>query len=92
MSSRRYSFFVYYIVHSFSLLSCSTTKKGVLNQGVSYALTTKYNVLFNGKEAFTVGEAILEEAFEDNFYELLPVEPINLTRGKHRRNDDCSRL
>ena len=45
-------------------------------------MTTKYNVLFNGKEAFSVGEAILEEAFEDNFYELLPVEPINL-RGEN---------
>jgi tetratricopeptide (TPR) repeat protein len=62
-------------------VSCSTTKKGVLNKGY-HALTTKYNVLFNGKEAFSVGEAILEEAFEDNFYELLPVEPINL-RGEN---------
>ena len=73
--------FLFTTLFFFSLLSCSTTKKGVLNQGY-HALTTKYNVLFNGKEAFTVGEAILEEAFEDNFYELLPVEPINL-RGEN---------
>lgn len=46
-----------------------------------HTLTTKYNVLFNGKEAFSIGEEILSEAFEDNFYELLPVEPINL-RGE----------
>ena len=46
-----------------------------------HTLTTKYNVLFNGKEAFAIGEEILSEAFEDNFYEVLPVEPINL-RGE----------
>ena len=34
--------------------------------------------MFNGKEAFAIGESILAQAFEDNFYELLPVEPINL--------------
>ena len=52
--------------------SCSTTKKGLFNRQY-HALTTKYNVLFNGKEAYAVGEAILGQAFEENFYELLPV-------------------
>lgn len=80
MFQRRYTFLLTPLIF-LSLLSCSTTKKGVLNQGY-HALTTKYNVLFNGKEAFSVGEVILEEAFEDNFYELLPVEPINL-RGEN---------
>ena len=67
------------ILFSLTLLvsSCSTTKKGLLNQEY-HTLTTKYNVLFNGKEAFSIGEEILSKAFEDNFYELLPVEPINL--------------
>ena len=63
------------------MLSCSTTKKGLFNRQY-HALTTKYNVLFNGKEAFAVGDAILGQAFEENFYELLPVEPINL-RGEN---------
>tara|TARA_S200000501_G_scaffold290416_1_gene275438 strand:+ start:7140 stop:9476 length:2337 start_codon:yes stop_codon:yes gene_type:complete len=35
-------------------------------------------VLFNGKEAFEVGSQILKQAHEDNFFELLPVEPISL--------------
>lgn len=65
----------------FIFFSCSTSKKGVLNQEY-HTLTTKYNVLFNGKEAFNIGEQILEQAYEDNFYELLPVEPINL-RGEN---------
>ena len=65
----------------FVLYSCSTTKKGIINQEY-HTLTTKYNVLFNGKEAFAVGKQILEQAYEDNFYELIPVEPINL-RGEN---------
>lgn len=35
-------------------------------------------MLFNGKEAFAVGERILAEAHEDNFFEILPIEPISL--------------
>ena len=62
-------------------LSCSTNKKGILNKQY-HSLTTKYNVLFNGKEAYSIGEMILYQAFEENFYELLPVEPINL-RGEN---------
>ena len=59
------------------LVSCSTSKKRLLNQEY-HSLVTKYNVLFNGKEAFSIGGEILSEAFEDNFYALLPIEPINL--------------
>ena len=69
------------IFTSFIFSSCSTSKKGILNKGY-HTLTTKYNVLFNGKEAFSVGEEILSNAYEDNFYELLPIEPINL-RGEN---------
>ena len=62
-------------------ISCSTTKKGFVNKNY-HALITKYNVLFNGKEAYSVGETILFKAFEENFYDLLPVEPITL-RGEN---------
>ena len=67
--------FFLFLVHL--LYSCSTTKKTLLNREY-HTLTTKYNVLFNGKEAFTIGKEILTNASEENFYELLPVEPINL--------------
>ena len=49
----------------------------MLNRGY-HSLNTKYNVLFNGKEAFKVGQSILEEAHDDNFFKLLEVEPIAL--------------
>lgn len=79
--SRARPFFRIFHLGLFIFFSCSTSKKGVLNQEY-HTLTTKYNVLFNGKEAFNIGEQILEQAYEDNFYELLPVEPINL-RGEN---------
>ena len=69
---------------SFYFFSCSTTNKGLLNREYR-SLISKYNVLFNGKESFSIGETILEEAFEDNFYDLIKVEPINL-RGENIDN------
>ncbi len=68
----------------FCFFSCSTTSKGFLNREY-HSLISKYNVLFNGEESFSVGETILEEAFEDNFFDLITVEPINL-RGENIDN------
>ena len=59
------------------LLGCSTSKNKLINREY-HTLNTRYNVLFNGKEALAIGEAILEEVHQDNFYELLPVEPLTL--------------
>ncbi len=59
------------------LWSCSTQKNKRFNRGY-HSIKTKYNVLFNGIEAFNVGQSILEQAHDDNFFELLDVEPIAL--------------
>ena len=67
-----------------NFFSCSTTSNGFLNREY-HSLISKYNVLFNGEESFSVGEIILEEAFEDNFFDLITVEPINL-RGENIDN------
>ena len=75
------SIFYFPLIVTLFFNSCSTSKKGILNQEY-HTLTTKFNVLFNGKEAFSIGEEILSDAFEENFHELLPVEPINL-RGEN---------
>ena len=61
----------------FLMWGCSTQKNKMLNRGY-HSLNTKYNVLFNGKESFNVGQSILEQAYDDNFFELLEVEPIAL--------------
>lgn len=42
-------------------------------------IVTKYNVLFNGEEAFDLGLAELQKQYQDNFSEILPVEPIKMS-------------
>ncbi len=41
-------------------------------------MNTKYNVLFNGENSFLIGKEILSKTYEDNFYEILPIEPISI--------------
>ena len=59
------------------VLGCSTQKNNFVNREY-HALNTKFNVLFNGKEALAIGEAILYQNNQDNFLEVLPAEPIVL--------------
>jgi len=66
------------------IISCSTSKDRFLNRKY-HKVSTKFNVLFNGKEAFKIGKKILEDVYEDNFFDLLSVEPIFL-RGENIDN------
>ncbi|PTX60401.1 protein involved in gliding motility SprE [Kordia periserrulae] len=55
------------------LFSCSTKKDTFINRNW-HSVTTKYNVLFNGKVAFEEGREALMNAYIDNYWEILPVE------------------
>ena len=59
------------------VLACSTQKNNLVNREY-HALNTKFNVLFNGKEALEIGKAVLYQNNRDNFLGVLPVEPITL--------------
>ncbi len=69
------------------IFSCSTRKNKFLNRNF-HATTSKYNILFNGKEAFQKGITAINEKYKDDYWELLPVEPLkfedenNLRLGK----------
>lgn len=67
------------------LLGCSTQKDRWLNREY-HALNTKYNVLFNGKEALRVGKAILLQNFQDDFRTILHVEPLSLPGESIEKN------
>ncbi len=41
-------------------------------------MTSKYNVLFNGQNAFDEAKKQLDEGYEDNFWERLPIEPLKI--------------
>ena len=63
------------------LSSCSTQKDKLINRKY-HSLNTKYNVLFNGKEALKIGETIIEATFEDDFYDIIEIDPILLKGEK----------
>ena len=63
------------------LFSCSTRKDTFINRNY-HALTTKFNVLFNGKEAFNEGIESINNNYKDDWFKQLPIEPIEFEEGK----------
>lgn len=61
--------------------SCSTKKDAFLNRKY-HAMTTEYNILYNGEIAFQAGLDEINEKYEDNYWELLPIEPLTIDEGK----------
>lgn len=55
------------------LVACSTRRDSWLSRN-SHALSTKYNILYNGGIALDVGVNELKTTYGDNFWETLPVE------------------
>ena len=58
-------------------MSCSTKKDSFINR-TSHAVTAKYNVLYNGEIAFEEAKTQLDNSYEDNFWERLPIEPLKI--------------
>ena len=56
-------------------MACSVKKDRLLNRGY-HAMTTKYNILYNGDLAYEEALAHLQEDYFDDFWEILPVERI----------------
>jgi hypothetical protein len=59
--------------------ACSTKKNGFVNRNF-HAVTTEYNVLYNGNIALDAGVKELNGTYNDNFWEVLPVERMQLTK------------
>ena len=57
------------------VVSCSTKKDTTISRNY-HALTTKFNVLYNGKLAYQQGIDDINSKYEDDFWEVLPIEPI----------------
>lgn len=60
---------------------CGTKKDTFLARNYQ-TLTTKYNVLFNGKEYFRKGIEEIDTNYEDDYWKLLPIEPIKFEEDK----------
>jgi len=57
----------------FFLIACSVKKDKFINRNF-HAVTTEYNVLYNGNLALDKGLEDLKATYQDNFWEVLPVE------------------
>ncbi len=55
------------------LIACSVKKDKFINRNF-HAVTTEYNVLYNGNVALDKGLADLKTTYQDNFWEILPIE------------------
>jgi len=53
--------------------ACSTKKDAFINRNW-HALNTKYNTLYNGNIAFEEGRNTLNDTYQDDYYEILPIE------------------
>jgi hypothetical protein len=75
--------FRYLILFTFIavIASCSTKKDSVISRNY-HALTTKYNILFNGNNAFDKGIDEINNSYRDDWFLQLPLEPIEFEEDK----------
>ncbi len=60
-----------------TVLGCSTKKNRFLNRKY-HAMTTEYNILYNGEIAFEKDWKEMQENYEDNYWNVLPIEPLEI--------------
>ncbi|MGB5646877.1 MAG: hypothetical protein WBM55_07120 [Muriicola sp.] len=70
-------FYISWLCGALLLSACSTKKDAFVNRNW-HALNTKYNVLYNGNLAFEEGREQLNNSYRDNYWELLPVERLEV--------------
>ena len=70
------------ILFVFAILSSCSTRKDTVVSRNWHSLNTKFNVLFNGKEAFKKGIDGINESYKDDWFEQLPIEPIKFEKEK----------
>lgn len=64
-------------INGLLFLACSTKKDALINRNW-HALNTKYNVLYNGNIAFEEGREELNATYQDNYWDILPVERLTI--------------
>lgn len=69
--------FIGYLFLLILIISCSTKKDTFLNR-TGHSMSAKFNVLYNGHLAFEEAKKELDDSYEDNFWERLPIEPLKI--------------
>lgn len=87
----RNTFHIIWLAGMVWVSSCSTKKDAFVNRNW-HALNTKYNVLYNGNLAFEEGREQLNETYRDNYWEVLPVERLEVTEDLKLDSEDNNPL
>ena len=78
MKTNKFSFF-FTLGLGVLLLACSTKKNSFTSRN-SHALSTKYNILYNGGIALVKGVADLKTQNQDNYWDILPIERMQIAK------------
>jgi tetratricopeptide (TPR) repeat protein len=73
----KYTFVIGFLLF---LIACSVKKDRFVNRNF-HAVTTEYNVLFNGNIALDKGLENLKSTYQDNFWDILPVERVSVVEA-----------
>lgn len=65
------------ILATVMLVAGCSTRKNTAGTRFYHALTTRYNVYFNGNEAYKAGLMAQQQGNKDNYMEMLPLYPIS---------------
>ena len=68
---------LYILICILLIAACSTKRNSFLARN-NHALSTKYNILYNGDIALTKGVDELKAQYKDNFWEILPIERMQI--------------
>lgn len=68
---------LFFIGFLFFLVACSTRKNSFISRN-SHALSTKYNILYNGQIGLEKGIEDIQANSKDNFWKQLPIEKMQL--------------
>lgn len=64
-----------------TIYACSTKKDTLIRRNY-HALTSHFNILFNGEEAFKQGIEGINQGYKDDWFKQLPIEPIEFDDRK----------
>ena len=73
-----FNYIVVGVLIVFTISGCSRKKDKFLNRSW-HSVNTKYNVLYNGNIALESGKTSVNDVYQDNYWEILPVERLQIT-------------
>ena len=73
-----FKFILAVVISSFFVISCSRKKDKFINRNF-HAVTAEFNTLYNGYNALENGRESLNNAYKDNYWDILPIERMQIS-------------